>query len=112
MATKRPYPWTVESVAVDEPGEGESGTIYEYHVKESHRTICTVHYKDEAESIARDHNTAPGLLSALVALVEWLDVNGMSRTKAGGVGVFKYEGTEYEEVTKARAEIARAQEIK
>lgn len=57
------HPWHVERVAVDEPEEGESGTIYEYQVKESHRTVVTVHYKDDADSIARDHNTAPDLLT-------------------------------------------------
>jgi hypothetical protein len=61
------HPWHVERVAVDEPEEGESGTIYEYQVRESHRIVCTVHYKDDAESIVLDHNTAPDLLAALVA---------------------------------------------
>lgn len=53
--------------------------------------------------------TKPGnLLEASKMLLAWMDKNGMSKTKAGGVGVFQYEGTEYEEVADLRAAIAAA----
>jgi hypothetical protein len=51
---------------------------------------------------------APELMEALINLVEFMEKNGLSKTPSGGVGPFKYNGTEYEQVTKAKEAIAKA----
>ena len=45
---------------------------------------------------------------ALRNLVKWLDDSNLSRTRGGGVGCFRYEGTEYSVVTDAREALALA----
>jgi hypothetical protein len=55
-----------------------------------------------------DQAIAADLLAALSNLVLWLEASDMHRTPAGGVGPYRRQGTEYQQVTAARAAIRRA----
>jgi hypothetical protein len=65
-------------------------------------------WNEEAEANARLITAAPELLTALENLVLWMEKSGLSTTKAGGVGVFAYEGSEYSVVTEAKEAIKKA----
>ena len=51
---------------------------------------------------------APELLETLEKLIAFMEKNGLSKTPSGGFGPLAYEGTEYEEVTKAKQAIEKA----
>lgn len=49
--------WYVRRVAVDEPEEGESGTIYEYEVRdENDGIVFTTYEQDKAELVTKAVN--------------------------------------------------------
>lgn len=64
---------------------------------------------EESHANARLISAAPDLYAACKALVKWMVDSGHAHTPAGGVGAFKYEGTEYSVVTDARAALAKAE---
>jgi len=74
------------------------------HDEHGTRNVCEP--SAEGEANARLIATAPELAEALRELVQWLDDSGLSHTKPSGKGVFQYEGTEYEVITKARTALA------
>jgi len=83
-------------VAVDYTGCNSESTRAKARVKARHKAL---------KQIA----TQPLLLAALGHLVDFVVECGLSTTGEGGIGAFKYEGTEYSVVTDAKAIIAHAQ---
>lgn len=73
--------------------------------------ICMVH-EDNREDKGNTAliAAAPDLLSALSALVDWLEESGLSKTPGGGVGPFKHLGTTYSVIRDAQAAIQKATE--
>ena len=101
--THTPGPWTCDSQAVDEPQQGESGTIYEYNVHEGPRLVVSTYDQEDARLIA----AAPDLLEMLgkaLASMEYV-------RKA--MPLDRKDHDEYlvisEAITQARAAIAKAE---
>jgi hypothetical protein len=78
VASKPPFPFalplSVGRVAIDEPEEGESGTIYEYRIKDGHGDLLNVTYDaDYADMVKRAVNSHAALVQALKEVLEWAD---------------------------------------
>ncbi|MCP4541718.1 MAG: hypothetical protein GY832_31690 [Chloroflexi bacterium] len=102
METKHtPGPWAGQKTAGHEIHS--QSAVYDEVTGES---IAIVY---DGEANARLIAAAPDLLAALTTLVAWMDDSGLSHTQPGGKGVLRYEGTEYNIVTNARAAIAKAE---
>lgn len=106
METKlhTPDPWVSRTW-----NEGSRGNITA--VNEPFQPTVAVLVCDNPHAIANGHliSAAPDLLDALQQLVKWMDESGLAGTPDGGIGPFKYTGTEYSVVTDARAAIEKAE---
>ena len=56
MTTHTPGQWKVVPIAVDEPGPGEDGTIYEYFIREGLADVAKTYDSEIAEKIVRAVN--------------------------------------------------------
>lgn len=110
--TKTPTPWRAWRMPDDRPGLWEISADHPNGVQSHIATLKNDAMPTESEAnaalIVRAVNAHEALVSALEAIVKWADDNGLSKTPSGGFGVFRYDGTEYEVYTKARAAIRAA----
>lgn len=71
-------PLTYRAVAIDEPGPGEAGTIYEYEIVDGTVVIARTYEEDYAAFIVKAVNCHEKLLEAIKALRETI-LNGEER---------------------------------
>lgn len=65
--------WNVHRVAVDEPAEGESGTIYEYEVRFGDRVVFTTYNEADARDAVAAQRAVPDLIRSMRVLLYDLD---------------------------------------
>lgn len=92
--------WNVNRVAVDEPEEGESGTIYEYQVRYGSRVVFTTYNEADALETISERNAAPELLDALRLSIIELYRDSAANGESGNLA---------RAIVAARAAIAKAE---
>lgn len=91
-----PTPLRIVPVAVDEPGPGEDGTIYEYHIREGMVTVLRTYDLEVAERVVRAVNCHEELLGIVK---EWF-----GKLKAEDIHAFNISLVKRTEQAIAKAE--------